>query len=144
MRISIINLISILILISCGKSEDNLIGVFESEKVRFYELPSFYISGFDKYAIGAKLTLNSDNSFDYTTCANIMSGTWQEINDSIFLFANQNKYKIDSLNIVGFNGKFATIPSKPIKFKIEGDLLVSQSVNRKGMKSMSKLRKNKP
>jgi hypothetical protein len=144
MRILIINLVTILMLISCGKSDDNLIGVFESEKIRFYELPSFYISGFDKYAIGIKLTLNTDNSFEYSTCSNLMSGTWEEINDSIYLFVTQSKYQIDSLNIVGYKGEFATIPNKPIKFKVEGDLLISQVVNPKGMKLLRKLRKNKP
>ena len=144
MKLLISCLIVLLLLMSCTKSEENLIGIYQSENVSFFELPSFYFYGFDGYTKGATLALKPHNLFEYLTCANRFSGYWEEFHDSLFLHVAENKYKIDSMKIVGFEGKFVSIPNQPIKFKIEGDLLISQTVNKRGMKLMSKLRKNEP
>lgn len=46
-----------------------------------------------------------------------MSGTWQEIDDSLFLYVSENKYRIDSLNLVGFEGEFPTLTNQSIEEK---------------------------
>jgi len=143
MKTLILSTILISLIISCNKTEQTLIGEYESETIKFHELPLFYLSGFKGYTKGAKLLLQADSSFEYTTCANVFNGSWSEFNDSLFLSVTENRYRIDSLNVVGLEGRFATIPSKAITFKIEENLLISTAVNPKGNKFMSKLRKSK-
>lgn len=80
------------------------------------------------YPISTMLNLNSDSSFDYTTCANIMSGYWKEQNDSLFLYFKSNKWKIDDFNKYGFKGVFAKPPSKPYMYQIKHNTLLSTRV----------------
>ena len=141
MKTFLFYLILIFLTAGCTKPEVSLIGQYESEGISFLEKPSFFFSGFYGYSMGAELSLHPDFSFEYSTCANLMTGSWKASKDSLFLYVEENRYQIDSLNQVGFQGKFAKTSDQPIKFQIEGDLLVLESINPSGKKLLSKLRK---
>ena len=141
MKTNLFYLILIFLTTNCTKSEVSLFGQYESEGISFFEKPSFFINGFYGYSVGAGLSLNPDYSFEYSTCANLMSGTWKASKDSLFLYVEENRYRIDSLNQVSDQGKLPKASEKPFKFRIEGNVLVAVTINPKGKKLISKLKK---
>jgi hypothetical protein len=80
------------------------------------------------YIIGSQLTLNKDSTYKYSTCGNISEGIWRVKNDSVFLYCKTNKYQIDSLNIVGFNGVFAKCNTTPTILFIKGNSLENRMI----------------
>ncbi|MBL0135945.1 MAG: hypothetical protein IPP79_19185 [Chitinophagaceae bacterium] len=73
------------------------------------------LSGFKSYIVGSEITLNRDSSFEYSTCGNIIKGTWSSDADSVYFSIITNEYRTDSLRKYG--GK-ANIPKDPLAFKI--------------------------
>ncbi len=80
------------------------------------------------YIIGSELSLNKDSTYTYNTCGNISEGIWKVRNDSLFLYCKTNKYQIDSLNIVGFNGIFAKCNPVPTILFIKGNSLENRMI----------------
>jgi hypothetical protein len=78
----------------------------------------YYMRGIRHFSIGSELRINVNSTFLYTTCGNIISGTWTASRDSLFLHAKTNRWRNDSLNQHGFNGEWPKVPDKPIGFKI--------------------------
>jgi len=47
---------------------------------------------------GSELILKNDSSFVYTTCGNIMDGTWNLRHKTLFLTITSNHFRVESLN----------------------------------------------
>lgn len=117
-------------LLSCKQETSNdLTGTYESIRYSVFERPLESLKRInDRRAVGTTLILNSDSSYQETTCGNIMTGTWRVKNDSLLLFCENNRWRIDSLQVFGFNGTWPGVPEKPQSFFIDGtDLLQSHS-----------------
>ncbi|MBS1687971.1 MAG: hypothetical protein JSS96_04555 [Bacteroidetes bacterium] len=118
----------------CSCSSQPLCGNYISAKPSYSDYLFIMFHGRHSfiYITGSSLFLSADSSFEYKTCGNIMTGQWKTQNDSLYLIVKTNRYRIDSLNKNGFNGKFAEIPLKPHIYKIKhGDLLSIRAYNYK-------------
>jgi hypothetical protein len=71
----------------------------------------------NSYAGGIKLNLKANGTFRYQGCT-VLTGNWGTKNDSLFLYADSHKWRNDSLNQVGYYGKFLEVPEEPLKFQI--------------------------
>jgi len=131
------------LLIACHSEHSIKLGSYKSVKYSQIELGLLLVfKGIKGAYIGSEIILKKDSSFQYSTCGNILKGTWFTKNDSLILNVNSNRLKIDSLNVKGFNGFFSSIPKKPIKFIIENNYLISIHIFEKGKKIIEKLKFN--
>lgn len=83
-----------------------LVSMFSCSKhYTFKEMAGRYESStpklsFKSYAIGEVLILKVDSTYYYKGCGQIIKGKWDfnSLNDSIFLFCHDFRYRDDSLN----------------------------------------------
>lgn len=118
----------------CSCSAQSICGNYISVKPSYSDYLSNIFHGRHSciYAVGASLQLEMDSSFEYKTCSHIMTGKWKAQNDSLYLYVKTNRYRVDSLNKTGFEGKFAKVPLKPYSYRIKhGSLLSTYSYNNK-------------
>ena len=111
----ILYIIFTLIILSC---KNNIIGVYQNTN------PNMIFSKKVGYIMGTTLLLNSDSTFIDTSCGNIITGNWKVVNDTLFLICKSNRYRIDSLNTLGFNGKFANCQTSVQYFIIKKNKLI--------------------
>lgn len=83
----------------------------------------FLIKGYDGIANGTSLALNKDSSFHLITCGNIIDGKWYSIKDSLYLKVESNRWRKDSLQKHGYNGKWPQLSNKPYALKINKNRL---------------------
>lgn len=115
--------------------------------VRFSKVQLGYLfltKGVKNYFLGSEIILKNDSTFKYTTCGNIITGTWNCSKDSLFLKITGNRWRMDSLDKYGFNGTWPTIPAKQVGFKFDNDYLVKIHVMKDGEKIIEKLKFNGP
>lgn len=106
--------------ISCNTiQKQKIIGEYESKK------PSILFQIKYKYtnrAVGSRLVLNIDNSFEKKTCGNLIKGKWRVKADTLLLFYEENKFVIDSFNhIKEWKDKLKINKNKPICYKIQNN-----------------------
>ena len=123
-RIAIV--LIIICCISCSSTTDSVkTGTYKSVKLSKIELGIRYIfQSVKTYTIYCQLDLNVDSTFTYTTCGSIQTGKWRSFNDSLLMFAETNRFRIDSLNDAGYYGLFPKIPKKPFVYKIKRNKLL--------------------
>ena len=112
------------------------IGTYSSYHFTLIERISlFTFKHINYFTNGAEIKLNNNNTFRYTTCGNIILGTWKEKNDSLFLYVESNRFRNDSLQKVGLNGTWPVITEEPIAFKIKRNkfIQISKATNEKLM-----------
>ncbi|HET8809412.1 MAG TPA: hypothetical protein VFM65_04015 [Flavobacteriaceae bacterium] len=97
---------------------------FSSEAPGIFEkLPIIhYLSGTTKI-LGTDLMLNKNTSYVYRNCSVIVQGKWEVKNDTLWLFPQANRWRNDSLNKYGYNGKPLQIMKKIMKFEIGNGIL---------------------
>lgn len=135
----------LLLLWSCSDKTRFQTGTYTYVKISNFELGYLFLTkGVKSYLVGSELVLKNDSSFTYTTCGNIMNGSWYNIHDSLFLRVSVNRWRIDSLNKYGFNGAWPKIPLKPIGFKIKNDYLEEIVKTKTGKKLFQRLKFNVP
>ncbi len=128
-------------LIACSSSKQQLSGTYVATGLSHSQFPYTAIHGTHKYVIGTKLNLNTDHTFDYTTCDQITSGKWKTANSSVSLMIDASKYKTDSLNNVEFkNAPFHKL-TKPYyeTYTIRKNTLVQIRRDSKGRKNLERL-----
>lgn len=106
----------------CSSDNPNIVGLYTSKDFNIASKTCYYFRNI-RTTSGISLELKSDSTFSFQTCGNIIDGNWKTAKDSLFLFCKNNKYRIDSLNIVGYNGRFAKCNEKPRAFLIDGNVL---------------------
>ena len=81
-------------------SEQELTGLYTSAKPSLLNQVTNKAMRARYHVMGSELRLRGDSSFDYTTCGNIITGTWSSDDKNLYLLYKTNKYRIDSLNHV--------------------------------------------
>jgi hypothetical protein len=114
----------LLIFTSCNRDNKIIIGKYKFIETSKIERMWLYLtSGINHFFVGCEIELNNDSSYVYKTCGNIIKGNWKVSNDSLFCFIKSNRWRNDSLDKFGFNGKWPKISDKPTIFKIDGKYL---------------------
>lgn len=112
-----------ILLVSCSNQND-LVDKYETVKPnRLKWMWYYYIEGYRGYASGTELTLKEDSTFHLITCGNIIDGTWHCNDDSLYLSVDSNKWRKDSLQKHGYNGKCPQIPKQPYGLKVRNNKL---------------------
>jgi len=116
-------IIGVLMIMLCHCVQGQLSGNYKSAEYNFFERGLLFLRGIDTFVGGNDLTLNSDSSYHRITCSIVETGNWSCTQDSLFLFAKTVKWRIDSLQNVGYFGKWPTIPIKPTTYQIANNEL---------------------
>ncbi len=144
MKIRIVILLG-LIFLGCTNKTTLQTGTYTYVRISKLELGFLFLTkGVKSYVVGTELVLNKDSSFKYTTCGNIMNGSWRCFKDSLFLKVTNNRWRMDSLDKYGFNGTWPKIPKKPIGFKVKNDYLEEIFKLKTGEKVIKRLKFNVP
>lgn len=133
-----------LLLMGCHLDNTLRSGTYKSPKYSILTLGLLRLQGFRSAYIGCDIVLNGDSTCSYTTCGCIMSGKWFHKGDSMFLVITANRWKSDSLNMYGYNGKQPVCPAKPVGFAINGDYIERVHVLKNGDKILEKLEFTEP
>lgn len=104
--------------------EKSIFGKYTSIKMSKIQRLVLSASNFE-YTSGSSLTLNLDSTFVYETCAQIGNGVWYAKNDSIYLFCQNVRYKIDSFNYLPQYKKGTQCSEKPTIYKIKKEGIVN-------------------
>lgn len=111
----------------------------------FEKLPIIhYLSGITNIS-GTDLILNKNTSYIYRNCSVIVQGKWKVKNDTLWLIPQANRWKNDSLNKYGHNGKPLQIMKKTMKFEIGNGALrrkFSVQFNERKMTAIEILKKD--
>lgn len=81
-----------------SKGQYSYIGHYKDKHLSISELSSYWLKGLKPIAGNIEIILNKDSSFQYITCANIITGNWKVIGNEMRLNCSGNKFRIDSLN----------------------------------------------
>ncbi len=108
----------ILCSLGCENSPPEIVGDYEI--VEYSISDKLWYGGIKGYDLisGSSITINSDSTFKYITCGNVMNGNWRIVTDTLILDVISNQWRIDSLNIYGFEGKCAEDDIGITKFQI--------------------------
>lgn len=101
-----------------------IVGEYHSRK--FGRMAQAYLYYFRNttYVVRSTLMLKPDSSYELENCGNIETGHWKIYRDSLLLFCESNRFRMDSLNINGFLGKSPDCgDGRPEVYEIEGHLL---------------------
>ncbi len=133
------------LLFGCSNQTSIKYGKYTFVRLSKIELGYLFLTqGIKSYFVGCELILQKDSTFKYTTCGNIMTGTWNCFRDSLFLNVTKNRWRNDSLAKNGFNGAWPQIPEKPIGFKCGHDRLVKIHILKNGERIVEELKLNVP
>jgi hypothetical protein len=131
--VSIVTLIMLFFAFAPDDPEPFKTGLYRNIKPGSIELLTLYLRyGTTSYTVGSELQVNEDSSYCYITCGNIMTGTWKIKDDSLMLMMETNRWRNDSLNEHGFNGKWPEVYMKPFGFKITGNCLTTVQKYKQG------------
>lgn len=111
---------------SCQKKIDSIIGKYESKEYSNLELAWMGINN-TSASIGSTIEIKEDSTFYLQTCGNIMTGNWTLKKDTLYLFAESNRWKNDSLHLNGFEGKQPNIPKEPMKYIIGRKEIINET-----------------
>ncbi len=100
--------------------------------------------GIHHFFVGSDLLLNSDSTFIYRTCGSISTGNWYSKKDSLYLISKTIRWRSDSLNKYGYQGKWLSLPKKPIVFEIKSNYLEQILHLDNGDKGIERLKLNLP
>lgn len=104
------------------------IGIYSSYHFTQIErITLFTFKHINYFTNGSELELKDNSTYRFTTCGNIILGTWKEKNDSLFLYVESNRFRNDSIQKVGLNGTWPVISDQPIIFKIKNNKLIQIS-----------------
>jgi len=137
----------LIVFVSGCKSDYEIItGSYKSVRMNIVEYGfRFVFQNVGSSMVGSEIILNPDSTFIFTTCGGIITGRWSATPDSLFLHAETNRYRIDSLNKTGFHGKFLRVPVKLIGLKRNGSRnLVELGPPRKEGRTFFKWKYRKP
>lgn len=99
-------LLAALAIAGCHSYSGDITGNYKSVEYGF--IAQNYLSFFENttYVLRSSLKINADSTYVLQNCGNIEEGKWQVQHDSLLLFCEQNRWRIDSFNKTGFEDKF--------------------------------------
>lgn len=119
-------LLALCLFFSTGRGQvmENLSGRYHSSEIsKIPENPLvIYFLGTTEIS-GTDLVLKENGNYTYRNCSLIVHGNWKAKNDTLWLFAETNRWRNDSLNQYGFNGKHPQILKKIVTFEIKDGIL---------------------
>jgi hypothetical protein len=129
-----------LLMMGCHHDGTLRLGTYKSIEYNKIAHGLLLLKGYKTAYVGSEIMLKADSSCSYTTCGNSIAGRWFHKDDSVFLVITANRWRNDSLNIYGYNGKQPACPVKPVGFKINGDYIERVHVLKNGDKILEKLK----
>jgi len=133
--------------LNCSAQEKRSIQTGKYSYIKWSQLEMAWLNvtkGIHHFFVGSELILNSDSTFTYTTCGNIMTGKWKYNTDSLLLLANSNRWRSDSLNKYGYKGKWPEVPVKPFILVNKLNYLELIELFDNGEKGIQRLKLNVP
>lgn len=115
------------LIIGCHSYSEGIIGKYQSKEHSL--ITKEYLSYFKNttFVIRSSLVIKKDSTYYLENCGNVEEGKWQVHSDSLLLFCEHNRWRIDSLNKTGFNGKFLDCgDGAPSVFIIDKNVLKQQ------------------
>lgn len=138
-------LILVIFISSCSSNDNICITKYKSVRYsKFEQYWNYLFRGINTFAVGSEIELKPDSTYKYTTCGNIITGTWCTSEDSLFLKVLTNRWRNDSLNTYGFEGKMPEIAKEPIVFIFDDNSMDAVHINKKGRKTIQKLKVVEP
>jgi len=118
-------LLLIIICISCTPDYTIKTGTYKYVILSKFEYYTLRLTNkITSYAVGSEIILNQDSTYRYTTCGNIITGTWFTKKDSLYLRVLSNRWRSDSLNKYGYKGKWPELSPTPFVYKIKNDYII--------------------
>jgi len=111
----------VIVLVSCSKEEETLIGTYESSYTLYEKVKANYIDK-EGRSIGRSLILNPDSSFYQESCGSILDGNWKVVDDSLRLYVLRNTRKKNDSTICITNNSYYT-------YFINGDKLIRRGIS---------------
>ena len=120
------NIVGLLFFSACANGQKaDVVGNYKSKKYSKIEIYLRSINGFNRVS-GNTLKINSDSTFEYSTCAQASIGFWWCSNDSLFLQCTSIRFKRDSLNSIPKYAEGLVCGKMPNVFIIEKKGIVQQ------------------
>jgi hypothetical protein len=121
------------ILVSCAPEPSELAGTYKSEDPNLIMKGWKYaVEGYEGFLTGTELELKTDSTFQMVTCSNILTGTWKYNQDSLYLTYQTNRWRSDSLQKFGLDGKWPELTEKGTEVvEINGNQLITGVVSTK-------------
>jgi hypothetical protein len=139
----LLGIIIVILFYACSNQTKVKQGTYRYVRLSKIELGYLFLTkGIKSNLIGSEIVLKNDSTFKYVTCGSIMTGKWNQINDSLFLKVTKNRWRIDSLDKYGFQGTWPIIPIKLIGFKVYNNYLEKINHLKNGEKAIEKLKFN--
>lgn len=145
-RVAII-ILSILFFLNCSAQEKRSIQIGNYSYIKWtqFEVAWLYLTkGIHHFFAGSELILNADSSFTHKSCGNIMTGNWTYKNDTLLLIVKTNRWRSDSLNKFGYQGKWPEIPEQPFILVNKRNYLEFVETLTNGEKGIERLKFNVP
>lgn len=137
-------LILVIFITSCSSYDISITKYKSVRYSKFEQYWNYLFRGINTFAVGSEIELKSDSTYKYTTCGNIITGTWSTSEDSLLLKVLTNRWRNDSLNTYGFEGKMPEIAKEPIVFMFDSNSIHAVHINKKGRKTIQKLKVVEP
>jgi hypothetical protein len=117
------------LLVACTAQETELMGTYKSADPNLVKKAwKYVIEGYDGFITGTELELRPDSSFHMVTCGNILTGTWSNAQDSLYLTYQTNRWRSDSLQEFGLDGKWPELTEDVTEaIEIKGNQLIISS-----------------
>lgn len=115
------------LMFGCHSYNEGIVGKYQSKKRSLVSKTYLSVIKNTTFVIGSSLEIKSDSTFYLDNCGNIEDGKWQIHGDSLLLFCEHNRWRIDSLNKTGFNSQLLDCgDGTPIVFIIDKNVLKQQ------------------
>ncbi|QYJ68672.1 hypothetical protein [Flavobacterium litorale] len=121
-----------------SEGNHDLIGVYKSKKPNKFNVAIGRVTGVS-YGVGNKMILNKDSTFVYETCAMVISGKWSTENDTLLMYYDKKRFKVEELNTDPEYIKFIKVYPEPHKIQIKGARLIKKSSDINGDVHISEL-----
>ncbi|RDI12138.1 hypothetical protein [Flavobacterium sp. AG291] len=129
-----LRLIILVLITSCSSNKIDITGNYKSTA-------STIDSFFNNYPTGSTIKINIDKSFEREDCAQITKGHWRVKGDSLYLYCDEIRFIIDSLNNNPKYKKGTICGTKPDVFYIDKNVLKRTQINKDGSKLKDYLKK---
>ena len=116
-------LLTLTVILFCNFSYGQLFGKYKSAEYNYFETGVAMLSGIDRFIFGTELTLNSDSTFQMSTCSVIQTGNWNVASDSLYLIVMTRKSRGDSIDFKGELYDWLKKPCKSVVYKIDDEEL---------------------
>ena len=126
--------VAILLSVACSSNKKEITGTYTSDvpKIGMF---------FNNYISGSSLKLNPDSTFTRKDCGQTTQGHWSIKKDYLYLYCEDMKYNVDSMNVVYGYEKEKFCNTKPDVMVINGNLISAKRKKKGGDTLYDRLKK---